>query len=517
MNSWDCFDTLIARSFHSPKSIFDIVGKKIGDLSFTQKRIDAERLSKHKTYEDIYAHLPQYDSTLEIQTEKEYSFPILENWNRVKDGDIIISDMYLSSSQIRDLLDHHGFNKDIRIISTYGGKHSGRVWSSLKNSKINIENHYGDNLHSDIKMSRSFGFNSIFFGGNEFTQEERYLSDNNQYFLAALMRRARLSNPYFAPKSSFIHSAGSFQNIAGHDWIEEIHGQVYLYTLNKNFEDHFLLRNKKYKNTFVKLYFDGTSLVCHDAHTYTPLYKGIWTEDPLNYESPTQRLIWIDQSQFNLPILVLTALALPTDKNLVFSQRDCLYLRQIYNILLEKNSPMLEVCRRSYLKPFSQEYINYIISTTKNSTIVDSHGSGYSSNMFLQTYNHTCDVYHIFKHYLDMTQKKRLGFFEDFEIGHQMECTSLGGRTWFCPGRSFEKYNIHDTGRLIGWQSNAPVRNVPEHDKIIATTIEKAINNTCSFLHLYKDLLVVNNEILPTLAKKLKNTFTDIVVNTIGK
>ena len=37
-NSWDCFDTLIARNLITPSSIFDIVGKKIGDPDFTYKR-----------------------------------------------------------------------------------------------------------------------------------------------------------------------------------------------------------------------------------------------------------------------------------------------------------------------------------------------------------------------------------------------------------------------------------------------------------------------------------------------
>ena len=66
MNSWDCFDTLLARAYNTPISIFRIVSDKIKDPTFTNKRIQAEKKSRKKTYEDIYRHLPGYDPQIEL-------------------------------------------------------------------------------------------------------------------------------------------------------------------------------------------------------------------------------------------------------------------------------------------------------------------------------------------------------------------------------------------------------------------------------------------------------------------
>lgn len=517
MQSWDCFDTILARSFNEPKSIFDIVGQKIQDPTFSAKRILAERKSKYKTYQDIYNYLPGYDPYVELETEKEHTFPILENWNRIQDGDLILSDMYFSPEEIRELLNHHGFNKDVKILVTYGGKHSGRVWDWLRSCNINIQNHYGDNIHSDVKMSRSNGINGIFFGGSLLTIEEQFLYENNQPFLAALMRRSRLSNPYFKPLSFNFHSCGSFQNIAGHYWMEEVNGKINHFILHKNYEDYFLLKSIYHKDVFVRLYLNGNSYL-EKNNKLIPLYKGTWLDDPTNYISDIQRLIWIDQSQFNLPLLISISFNLPNNKNLVFSQRDCLYLSKIYNILFDKQTEMIEVNRKGYIKPFNQEYINYLIDTTKDTIIVDSHGSGYSASRFFSDARTPFELYHIFKHYLDPKQKKALNFPKDVDMQHALECVSLGGRTWFCPGRSFEKYNIHNTGPLIGWKDGKPIRHNCEHDHIICQTITETINSTCSYLPIYKNYLSpVNNDILSQLSNKLKNTFTDIVVTTIGR
>lgn len=517
IKSWDCFDTIIGRNFYIPISIFNIISKNINDPTFTQKRIQAERLSKYKTYQDIYKYLPEYDPSIELEIEKQHSFPILENFNKIEDGDIIISDMYFSAKEIREILDYHNFNKDVKILSTYGGKHSGRVWDWVKSTNIKIKYHFGDNIHSDIKMARKYGFTSIFFGGHSFTEEERFLDSNGQAYLAAIMRKCRLSNPYRIQKSIFYHSNGSFQHISGHNWIEEINGTIYPYVLHKNFEDHFLLRSKRHKNVLVQLYFNGDSFVSRNGKTFEPLYKGEWENDSINQQSHIQKLIWDDQSQYNIPLLILISLSLPLNQELIFSQRDCLYLQRVYNKLLNKNSLMLDVSRAGYLKPFNDEYIKYVISNTKDKVIIDSHGSGYSANKFFSDQNQKFELYHIFKHYLDTQQKKRLGFPSDIEINSNMECTSLGGRTWFCPGRSFEKYNIYYSGKLIGWENNKAIRDKPEHDPIISNTIEQCIDYLGCIIDPYIEYLHPNNNILPLLSNKLKSTFTDIVVSSIGR
>lgn len=72
MKSWDCFDTLIARRFVHPHSIFEEVGKRLNIPNFKEIRIQAERLSG-STYENIYKNIPGIDTcqTFNISTDND--------------------------------------------------------------------------------------------------------------------------------------------------------------------------------------------------------------------------------------------------------------------------------------------------------------------------------------------------------------------------------------------------------------------------------------------------------------
>lgn len=198
MNSWDCFDTLIARRYYHPKSIFDEVGKRIGDPDFKSKRIAAEKAS-NKTYEDIYARLPGIDPQVELDVELEHNFPIMENIMKVQDGDLIISDMYLSNSFVEKLLRNCGLKKDITIIVTPDGKKKGWIWEQVK-SKYNINTHYGDNQKSDVHSAQAHGINGVYTNAFNFNdiEKEVYVSDKN---LAFWMRYTRLICPYTDSRS----------------------------------------------------------------------------------------------------------------------------------------------------------------------------------------------------------------------------------------------------------------------------------------------------------------------------
>jgi predicted HAD superfamily hydrolase len=126
MNSWDVFDTLLARKFINPKTVFDEVEKRIGDPEFKSKRIAAEKETKRDegNYWDIYRLLPEYDPQVELDVEMEHNYPIMENLMRVQDGDLILSDMYLPPDFIMSMLRNCGLEADVDIIVTrYGKKH----------------------------------------------------------------------------------------------------------------------------------------------------------------------------------------------------------------------------------------------------------------------------------------------------------------------------------------------------------------------------------------------------------
>lgn len=190
MTSWDCFDTLIARRYVHPYTVFDEVGKRLGIPNFREIRMEAEKQS-NGTYDDIYSRLPGIDSLLELQVEKEHLFPIVQNMNRVKDGDIIVSDMYLTVEQVTDLLKSCGLNKDVKVYVTWGGKWDGWIWDKIERPDL----HVGDNIKSDVDVPKKHGINTEFYTQHELNDVEKEVSKYDPE-LACWMRMVRLSCPY---------------------------------------------------------------------------------------------------------------------------------------------------------------------------------------------------------------------------------------------------------------------------------------------------------------------------------
>lgn len=505
MTSWDCFDTLIGRYYFEPKSIFDIVGRKIHDPKFSKKRREAEKKSKTKTYEDIYKRLPGYDPEIEIQTELEFSFPIKCNINNIQDGDIIVSDMYLSASQIERILRYHGLQKDVKIYSSYGGKRDGWMWERIK-KQHNIDYHIGDNLKSDIISARNHNIKSIYFPGRLFTETENFIK-NYSYDLACLSRMVRLLNPYKQNRCQWIHNNGSFMNFCGDEWIEEINGNINYFKLIEHSIDHIVLRRDTH--VLVKILYDN-SMLSINSSPYNILYNGNWYNyDSNKTERDDKRLLWNDQSQYNIPILINISKLLPKNEKFVFCYRDCLYLKHIYDAIHGTDSPMLEVSRKSYYKPFNDEYIKYVLETTKDCIIVDSHGSGKSSNTFFSNMRSDRKLIHICLHEAKKNKKK--------PIFHSYLTECAKGQHFSCKGRAFEKFNIPYLGSLINFENNTAIRLDSEHDKAICDIQFEAIKECCKYIGHYPNIYP-NNILLNSLLDMIKkHPYTTRVVNTIIK
>jgi FMN phosphatase YigB (HAD superfamily) len=197
MNSWDVFDTLLARKFIKPKTVFDEVARRIGDNSFKEKRVEAEKKTKgtEGDYWDIYKHLPEYDPQVELDVEIEHNYPIMENLMRVQDGDLILSDMYLPPDFIMSMLRNCGLEADVDIIVTRYGKKNGYIWDRIKQEYHDLENHYGDNAHSDVKSAQDNGVNGVLVEQHRLTKQESIVYEEDKH-LAALMRFVRLMCPY---------------------------------------------------------------------------------------------------------------------------------------------------------------------------------------------------------------------------------------------------------------------------------------------------------------------------------
>ena len=256
-NSWDCFDTLIARNLITPSSIFDIVGKKIGDPDFTYKRKKAER-SSSGTYLDIYEKLPDVNKDLELETELENCYPIIENINKLKEGDYIVSDMYLPESFIREMLRKCGLKKDVNVVVTRNGKHKGNIWVDLKDK---ILNHTGDHIKSDCRNAEMQGIKSTYYLEQKMNEPETNIFNTNQD-LAGFSRKLRLLQDDLY-EEKWVHSHGFFKKLYNNNWYEQLnvhlesHNPTILYfkEIDRN-EEYILLKrpHRKNEDVYVKIY-----------------------------------------------------------------------------------------------------------------------------------------------------------------------------------------------------------------------------------------------------------------------
>lgn len=287
--SWDCFDTLVTRVGFDPLTVFDWMGEKYGLANFTQRRKAAESRAPETLF-SIYEELAKdyqwtedekaFYKKAEIQAEIEQCIPIQENLRRVKDGDLIVSDMYLPREVIEGILRKNGLSNAVSIYVSTGGKSSGTIWKHLPS----IDLHVGDNLHSDVNSPRAHGISAEHYTNFHCSTLEQLVGGD----LGLLMRAVRLANPY-EPK--------------------------------------------------------------------TILHR-----------------MWLEQSQLNVPVLVLASASLPSE-NLAFVHRDCVHLQRIHEQLHGCQNVAFH-CSRIAMKEKGEEWSHYVTNTAKGRIIVDLQGTG---------------------------------------------------------------------------------------------------------------------------------------------
>ncbi|MGG6430872.1 hypothetical protein ACQ5TV_12990 [Acetobacter ghanensis] len=205
VNTYDVFDTLIARRCIFPKYIFHIVERKSNLIGFSKIREDAENYflkNKHNyNIDDIYVKIKDYMKiddgiiqnlkSMELQEEFDNCIPIKENIDKVLDGDIIISDMYLPKDFISLLLHKSGLNKKVTLIVSNYGKHHALIWPKIISSFL-ISKHLGDNEHADGVSPNKYGINYEITKISNVNFFEKILIDMKLEKLAMLIREVRL-------------------------------------------------------------------------------------------------------------------------------------------------------------------------------------------------------------------------------------------------------------------------------------------------------------------------------------
>jgi len=200
VKSFNIFDTLIARKMKHPTDLFKMIEEKYKIKNFYNNRINAEKIS-NGTFNDIYNKFQQITKlidndililkNIEIQMELDNIIPIQSNIEKINDGDILVSDMYLPEHILYLFLEKININKKIKIYVTPNSKYNGYIWNFLL-TKYNIIEHIGDNLHSDIKMAQLHNINARYTQIYKFSLLENILPIN----LANIIREFRLLNHY---------------------------------------------------------------------------------------------------------------------------------------------------------------------------------------------------------------------------------------------------------------------------------------------------------------------------------
>ena len=220
--SIDIFDTLLFRTVANPSDIFQITGQRAVTKSvlphhitpelFRNMRVKAQVIAKKKkqamaghseiSLEEIYDCLPSMIThkrqlrDLEIATEKEHSFlnPVMMSFItgmklRHQMPIVLLSDMYLSQDELKQILLFHGMDKELVdeiIVSSeyHASKREGDLYCILKMKYREVEPyqmlHIGDNIDSDVFKAKEEGLHTIHYTaieepeGSVFSQEKTY-------------------------------------------------------------------------------------------------------------------------------------------------------------------------------------------------------------------------------------------------------------------------------------------------------------------------------------------------------
>lgn len=210
VSSFDIFDTCLVRKCGTPENFFDVLSLRVfnGEIEewarqeFAAARYLAQKSvqSPSMTLQDIWdafdwkhPQLKQKDDliALEQQLEREMLVPVLSMRDKVNEcrnkGQhiIFISDMYLPSEFLRDVMHESGFlhDGDSLYVSCECGveKWGGELFKYVRD-KENLSfrhwHHYGDHLIADYKAPRKLGIRATLIN-HEYTPYQLEWKDND--------------------------------------------------------------------------------------------------------------------------------------------------------------------------------------------------------------------------------------------------------------------------------------------------------------------------------------------------
>lgn len=202
--SFDIFDTCIFRPFGKPTDLYYLLESQNGMLNFGDYRRNAEAAARQKTTKpnfevdiyDIYEELEKRcflkkeEVEREIEMEKKvcyanpYMLKVFELLKKKKKTVIAISDMYLPSKVVKEILEKNGFVgfEKIYVSCEHGyAKGQGKLFEIAKAdypTKTKFA-HVGDSKEADIKGAQKAGVTPFYYEqcnefGNKFRPQYLY-------------------------------------------------------------------------------------------------------------------------------------------------------------------------------------------------------------------------------------------------------------------------------------------------------------------------------------------------------
>ncbi|MGF9695142.1 hypothetical protein AAIH46_20145 [Rhizobium sp. 0TCS1.26] len=237
IQSFDLFDTLVARRCYDPLEVFRAVEVKSGVAGFAERRHLVEMsIFGRQDYglDDIYASLVAEglvtEATagmlcmMELEEEWDTLFPIQEVVAFVNPGDIIISDMYLPYEFVQRILKEKCGLENELYLSNYG-KHQRKIWPDVM-AKHAIRCHYGDNLHADVVGASEVGIQPMYVSISKWSATETILHQAGLSAYAHAVRRLRLGIHHREPQIANALKAQASINIPlmilGSLWIRQL-------------------------------------------------------------------------------------------------------------------------------------------------------------------------------------------------------------------------------------------------------------------------------------------------------
>ncbi len=212
VNSFDLFDTLVARRCGTGQAIFEAVGRqaRIDGFGAIRWAAEAPLVGQEYTLDDVYRLMAEQTGwpaaridmlrLLELAEEWDNIYPIRETLALVAPGDLIVSDMYLPREFIAKLVAVKCGLPEHPIFLSAGGKRLGHAWPHLEKSYA-IRLHHGDNFHSDVQSARKFGVPARHIVVSDRTASETMLADAGLVGLSECVRETRLGSFHADPLS----------------------------------------------------------------------------------------------------------------------------------------------------------------------------------------------------------------------------------------------------------------------------------------------------------------------------